>query len=923
MATPSAATSSTGSGKPSNTKGKPSGKDSTNRYRNKRTNPIPTPQPKFEGRCSDLTGFIFDCSDNTQADRFTKVTREISEYVLKEYSYGSDLHISILDLEETTIPEPDDPDPGASETQKAIWRERVKKYVARTEFLEENIKSLYSLVLGQCTDIMRQKIEADPDFDDYSKERDGLSLLVTIKKICFNFQSQKYSPQSIHEAMRKFYSTYQGQRTTNQEYYEKFKNAVEVVDHVGGFLETSTTINKQAAKDLGYNYAAATPAQLEEIHDKARDMYLAVAFLLGADRRRYGKVIQSFENGYTQGSTKWPTTLQQAFNVLVHWRHDQVKPANANANTGVAFTGMGDLLPEDNTSLTTTGKRDRSTVTCFRCGAKGHYANDKNCPKVIEQAKKAEAMETSEGVQLLMDAANWDDLPGGNKFCFQTTGIISDKIVQHASTIPNTWLLLDNQSNVDIFCNAGMLTDIKTVKNVMRINSHGGTAITRQQGTLPGYGTVWYDPNGIANILSLSNVKRRFRVTYDSTDGDAFIVHRDNGIDKRFECADMGLYFLDMSSSGDGPPATLVTTVDKNKSMYTNRHVKAAELARTIQNRIGRPSTRDFINIVKNNLLPNCPVTVDDIKAAEHIFGPNLGSLKGKTTRRGTEHVDTTLIPIPIDIVKRYRNITLCVDVMKVNKIPFLVTVSRNIRFGTGEVLPNQKDETLLKCIAAVCSLYRHRGFNVRFIHADGQFESMRGGFAENNLHLNTAAPDEHVPEIERFIRTIKERVRSTWNILPFQQFPNIMIIYMVYSAIFWINTVPPADGISTSMSPRTIVSGLTVDYNIHCKVDFGAYAQVHEEHDNSMATRTVGAISLGTTGNAQGGCWFLSLVTGRRLHRLAWTVLPMPAEVIDRVHTIARRDKANKILTFTARDGTVIEDEDEAGVDTDDDDSD
>ena len=200
----------------------------------------------------------------------------------------------------------------------------------------------------------------------------------------------------------------------------------------------------------------------------------------------------------------------------------------------------------------------------------------------------------------------------------------------------------------------------------------------------------------------------------------------------------------------------------------------------------------------------------------------------------------------------------------------------------------------------------------------------MRTELAHHNLHLNTAAPDEHVPEIERFIRTIKERVRSTWNSLPFQQYPNVMIAYMVYSAIFWINTVPPADGISTSVSPRTIVSGLTIDYNIHCKIDFGAYAQVHEEHDNSMATRTVGAISLGTTGNAQGGCWFLSLITGRRLHRLAWTVLPMPAEVIDRVHTIARRDKANKLLTFTACDSTIIDDEEaEVGEDNDSDDSD
>jgi hypothetical protein len=32
-------------------------------------------QPKFEGRCDDLKGFIYDCADARQADAYTTTTK--------------------------------------------------------------------------------------------------------------------------------------------------------------------------------------------------------------------------------------------------------------------------------------------------------------------------------------------------------------------------------------------------------------------------------------------------------------------------------------------------------------------------------------------------------------------------------------------------------------------------------------------------------------------------------------------------------------------------------------------------------------------------------------------------------------------------------------------------------------------------------
>ena len=79
------------------------------------------------------------------------------------------------------------------------------------------------------------------------------------------------------------------------------------------------------------------------------------------------------------------------------------------------------------------------------------------------------------------------------------------------------------------------------------------------------------------------------------------------------------------------------------------------------------------------------------------------------------------------------------------------------------------------------------------------------------------------------------------------------MVIEMAKSAVFWLNSFPRANGISKSTSPRTMITGQTVDYNRHCRHEFGQYVQTHEQHDNSMSPRTVGALAMCPTGNAQG----------------------------------------------------------------------
>jgi hypothetical protein len=223
------------------------------------------------------------------------------------------------------------------------------------------------------------------------------------------------------------------------------------------------------------------------------------------------------------------------------------------------------------------------------------------------------------------------------------------------------------------------------------------------------------------------------------------------------------------------------------------RAVAAKELIITI----GRPSLKTFMDIVTNNLLPNCPVTRADIAAAEEIFGPDIGSLKGKTIRQSPQKIKPTGTQIDEGMLQRYKRVEPSVNVMYINKIPFLVTLSRHIHFGTVEALTNRQPATMLAGIKHAKQLYKQGGLQVVMTYMDGEFEPMRGELAALGIGLNEAARDEHVGDFERYIRTVKERVRSTSNTLPYRHVPPRLVIEMAKAAIFWLNAFPYVRGVS------------------------------------------------------------------------------------------------------------------------------
>ena len=91
--------------------------------------------------------------------------------------------------------------------------------------------------------------------------------------------------------------------------------------------------------------------------------------------------------------------------------------------------------------------------------------------------------------------------------------------------------------------------------------------------------------------------------------------------------------------------------------------------------------------------------------------------------------------------------VTIAVDVMFVNGIPFLVSVSRRLKFLMRERIRNRLGPVLLKGVNNIAKLYKKRGFVVCTAFMDGEFELLRPLLL--NFELNTTAANKHVPEVD------------------------------------------------------------------------------------------------------------------------------------------------------------------------------
>ena len=497
----------------------------------------------------------------------------------------------------------------------------------------------------------------------------------------------------------------------------------------------------------------------------------------------------------------------------------------------------------------------------------------------------------------------------------------------HGGQVDPSWILLDSQASCNVLCNLQLVRNVRKHPggNRMTIHCNAGSMTIDTVADFPGFGMVWFHMKCIANCLSLALVSDRYRVTLDTAEEQAFVVHKANGETRKFHRAKCDLYVCDLREQNKH---IMVTTIAGQKKSFSRRDIRRAERANKLQEILMYPSNKAFAEMVTNNMINNCNVTRRDIFLGREIFGINPNIIKGKSTRQQPGHTREDHLAVPPAILKNYSKVTLVIDVYHINGIKFMRSISRHLMFRITKPIRNAKENTLFDTVKQMVGVYKSRGFNVVQVYGDNEFTCIQAKLEHDlNIKFFPVARGAHEPFIERDGRTSKERCRCVFSGLPFVKWPPRMIMELPIAVDFYLNYWCSSGGVSATVPPRQIMYGIKLDARVHCQHQFGDYVLSHEDSDNTMKPRARDAIFLRPTGNPDGGFYVFDLVTARRVHRMRATPAHMTDTIINRVHKIASDQEAPEGINFGGFDGTAtimdIDDNEPAAEDEDDDASD
>ena len=492
---------------------------------------------RFRGATSEIAEYTFGIHEGyTGAKRYTD---NIKQLKIQTYAHCS-TDVGALFGKNPETPTVAKPDPltenqKKDEMEKELYKLALREYVEQSRKLKQDVKKMYAVILGQCTEAMINKLKAIEDYEKFNDNADSARLLQEIRRITY-LSDEKEDPfmSAATTGSSKLYKMVQDRETVTT-YHDTWSNMAEVVRQKGGgfvnnrliktVLEShgkilSTIVAKKLMEDTFLD--KSEHKQYIKAKAKAENKYLASLFIKGLSGQKYSKMKEDeLANQCSWGSNKYPADITAAYEMAMNYK-------NADGNRRDrqrAGQGLEGLLFSQNDGGRGTGNQQAVAGTdgrtwyntvCYHCNQPGHRSAQ--CPERARDDGNADEGGANEQEQnsgashfTRSEMENEED-----EISETTTDINTQEVGEYGLTfsqmvkrqkgeVDQDWILLDSQSTHSIFSNGSLLTNIRHCGHTgLTMYSKGGSQHTVMIGDYEPLGiTVWYNKDSLANILSM------------------------------------------------------------------------------------------------------------------------------------------------------------------------------------------------------------------------------------------------------------------------------------------------------------------------------------------------------------------------------------------------------------------------------------
>ncbi len=202
--------------------------------------------------------------------------------------------------------------------------------------LKKSRGKFYSLLLGQCTQVLVDKMKQDADWVKISGSFNPTLLFKLIKKFVLKQSDNQYKTAVLIAEQLSILLFCQDDQIGNVTYYDWFTTRVEVTCQAGVCYHSPDLLEDKAAELKMAAYDMLLPAKKKTVVDVVEQEYLAYLFIKNSNAKMHSQLKKDVANNYSKGNTDaYPKDIHKALTLMNKYKllklDAQVVPAQGTA----------------------------------------------------------------------------------------------------------------------------------------------------------------------------------------------------------------------------------------------------------------------------------------------------------------------------------------------------------------------------------------------------------------------------------------------------------------------------------------------------------------------------------------------------------------------------------------------------------------